>query len=98
MNDTDILYMSLLQSDEIKIKILKELKKSDNALTLNGIRKRIGAVNYVSVKRSCEFLELFGLIKVEQKFIENKKYNFIILSKKGQTLVEEIKNVSTNLK
>src|SRR3989344_8363711 len=98
MNCTNIFYMSLLQSDEIKIKILKELKKSDNALTLNGIRKRIGAVNYVSVKRSCEFLELFGFIKVEQKLIEKKKYNFITLTKKGKTSIDDIKNVPTNLK
>ena len=47
MNDDVILYMVLLQSDEMKVRILKELKKNDNALTLNGIRKRIGAVNYV---------------------------------------------------
>lgn len=98
MNEFNILYMGLLQSDEIKIKILNELKRSANALTLNGIRKRIGAVNYVSVKRSCEFLELFGLINVEQKFIENKKYNFITLTKKGRLLLEEMKNVSTSLK
>jgi len=98
MNDDVILYMVLLQSDEMKVRILKELKKNDNALTLNGIRKRIGAVNYVSVKRSCEFLELFGFIKVEQKLIEKKKYNFITLTKKGKTSVEDIQNVSTNLK
>jgi len=84
--------MSLLESDEIKINILKTLLKNNKELSLNGLRKRIGAVNYNSVKRNCEFLEKFGLIKIEQKIIENKKYNFITITDKGKETLEQIKN------
>ena len=70
-------YMSLLESDEIKINILKTLEKSNQELSLNGLRKRIGAVNYNSVKRNCEFLERMKLIDIEQKLVEGRKYNFI---------------------
>ena len=84
--------MSLLESDEIKINILKTLLKNNKELSLNGLRKRIGAVNYNSVKRNCEFLEKFGLINIEQKIIENKKYNFITITDKGKETLENIKN------
>ena len=84
--------MSLLESDEIKINILKVLLKNDSELSLNGLRKRIGAVNYNSVKRNCEFLEKFGLIIIEQKTIENRKYNFITISSKGKKIVDEFSN------
>ena len=88
-------YMGLLESDEIKINILKELNKTNNELSLNGLRKRIGAVNYNSVKRNCEFLEKFGLINIEQKTIENRIYNFITITKKGKETLEEIKKTKT---
>jgi len=84
--------MSLLESDEIKINILKALLKNNKELSLNGLRKRIGAVNYNSVKRNCEFLEKFGLINIEQKIIENKKYNFITITGKGKETLEQIGN------
>ena len=90
--------MSLLESDETKISILKTLLKNTKELSLNGLRKRIGAVNYTSVKRNCEFLEKFGLIKVEQKIIENKKYNFITITDKGKETLDQIKNSKSNLK
>src|SRR3989344_8606082 len=89
--------MSLLESDEIKINILKTLLKNNKELSLNGLRKRIGAVNYNSVKRNCEFLEKFGLIKIEQKIIENKKYNFITITDKGKETLEQVKNSKSNL-
>ena len=89
--------MSLLESDEVKINLLKALLKNNRELSLNGLRKRIGAVNYTSVKRNCEFLEKFGLIKVEQKIIENKKYNFITITDKGKETLDYIKNSKSNL-
>lgn len=85
--------MSLLESDELKINILKTLLKTNHELSLNGLRKRAGAVNYNSVKRNCEFLERFGLIKIEQKLIESKKYNFISITIKGKKIIDEFKNV-----
>ena len=88
--------MSLLESDEIKINILKTLLKNNKELSLNGLRKRIGAVNYNSVKRNCEFLEKFGLINIEQKIIENKKYNFITITDKGKETLDHVKNSKTS--
>lgn len=84
--------MSLLESDETKINILKTLLKNNKELSLNGLRKRIGAVNYNSVKRNCEFLEKFGLMKIEQKIIENRKYNFISITEKGKKSLQELGN------
>ena len=88
--------MSLLESDEVKINILKTLLKNNKELSLNGLRKRIGAVNYNSVKRNCEFLEKFGLINIEQKIIENKKYNFITITDKGKETLDHVKNSKTS--
>lgn len=90
--------MVLLQSDKIKLKILNTLYQSTNPITLNGLRKRIGAINYISVKRSCHFLELFGLIKVEEKPIEGRKYYFITITQRGSKILELTKNVATKLK
>ena len=84
--------MVLLESDEVKINILKTLLKDNSELSLNGLRKRIGAVNYNSVKRNCEFLEKFGLIKIEQKKIENRKYNFITITEKGVDILNKFNN------
>ena len=84
--------MVLLESDEVKINILKTLLKDNSELSLNGLRKRIGAVNYHSVKRNCEFLEKFGLIKIEQKKIENRKYNFITITEKGVDILNKFNN------
>lgn len=81
--------MVMLESDEIKINILKTLLKNNKELSLNGLRKRIGVVNYNSVKRNCEFLEKFGLIKIEQKIIENRKYNFISIAGEGKKLIND---------
>ena len=47
--------MSLLESDELKIKILKILSKSKNPTSLNGLRVDLGRVNYTSTQRNCEF-------------------------------------------
>jgi len=90
--------MSLLESDEIKINILKTLEKSSQELSLNGLRKRIGAVNYNSVKRNCEFLETMKFINIEQKLIEGRKYNFIKITAKGKKALGDMKDVSTKLK
>lgn len=84
--------MSLLESDETKIDILKTLLKNNKEISLNGLRKRIGAVNYNSVKRNCEFLQKFGLIKIEKKSLENKLFNFITITEKGKKSLQELGN------
>ncbi len=66
--------MELLKSDKIKIEILKVLSKSDDELSMNLLRKKIGLVNYNSLVRNCEFLYLIEFINIEVKTIENRKY------------------------
>lgn len=84
--------MVLLESDKIKLKILNSLLKNTNELSMNGLRKKIGAVNYNSVKRNCEFLEKFELIKIEQKNVEHKTYNFITITTKGVEMLNKFNN------
>lgn len=84
--------MALLESDETKINILRTLNKNSKEISLNGLRKRIGAVNYHSVKRNCEFLQQFGLIKIEKKKLENKLFNFITITEKGKKSLQELGN------
>lgn len=82
--------MVLLESDIIKIKILKKLEENNGDTSMNKLRQDIGLINFNSLKRGCEFLDLCNLIKIEIKTIENKKYNFISISKEGRNLLKVI--------
>ena len=76
--------MSLLESDKIKIKILFALNRADNELTINSLRNHVGLVNYNSLVRNCEFLELIGFITIDTKIIEDRKYFFVSITKSGE--------------
>lgn len=83
--------MTLLESDKIKIKILKALGKSNHELTMNMLRSNVGLVNYNSLTRNCEFLELINFIKVDTKVIENRKYHFVSITPSGKKHLEVIR-------
>lgn len=83
--------MTLLESDKIKIKILKALDKSNQELTMNLLRINVGLVNYNSLTRNCEFLELINFIKVDTKVIENRKYHFVSITQSGKKHLEIIR-------
>jgi hypothetical protein len=79
--------MSLLESDVIKINILRILNEVE-VLSMNGLRKKIGAVNYNSVYRNCEFLEMIEFISIEKKMLGSREYNFISITQKGKIVLE----------
>jgi predicted transcriptional regulator len=54
--------MDLLESDRIKLRIIRELAK-ENSRSISGLAKALG-VNYDSVRRSCTFLELIGIVEI----------------------------------
>ena len=83
--------MTLLESDKIKINILIALNKSDNELTMNLLRNNVGLVNYNSLVRNCEFLELINFINIDTKIIENRKYHFVSITESGIKHLEIIR-------
>lgn len=76
--------MTLLESDKIKINILLALNRVDTELTMNSLRNYAGLVNYNSLVRNCEFLELIGFITIDTKVIEKRKYFFVSITESGK--------------
>ena len=83
--------MTLLESDKIKIKILIALNNSEKELTMNLLRVNVGLVNYNSLVRNCEFLELINFINIDTKVIENRKYHFVSITNSGKEHLELIR-------
>ena len=83
--------MTLLESDKIKIKILFALNHADTELTMNSLRTHVGLVNYNSLVRNCEFLELIESISVDAKVIENRKYYFVSITESGKVHLKLIR-------
>lgn len=82
----------LLESDKLKIKILKNL--SDNKLhTLYALKKKTGS-SYDTLKPNCNFLEKIGVIEVtiipKEKTANNKEYKHISITSKGIKLIEKL--------
>lgn len=86
--------MTLLHSDIIKIDILKALNQEKCELSMNLLRKKVGLVNYNSLIRNCEFLELFGFINIEVKTIEDRSYYYVSITKSGIEQLNKIKRVN----
>ena len=82
--------MVLLDSDKIKIRILKVLNNSKTELSMNLLRKKVGLTNYKSLQRNCEFLVLINFVKIEKKSIENRTYNFITITDEGKNILKNI--------
>lgn len=83
--------MTILESDKIKIKILTALNDANNELTMNSLRVKTGLVNYNSLVRNCEFLELIEFIKIDKKIIEDRKYFYVSITKSGEQHLELIR-------
>ena len=84
--------MNLLECDGQKIKILEELYKLEKAISMNGLRLRVGKVNFTSIQRNCEFLRKCGLIEINKIQMEGeKKYNLISITKEGKKIYDTIK-------
>ena len=84
--------MTLLQSDIIKFKILKELYKQNKELTFYAMNKNI-RVKATSVISNCEFLKMFDFIKIRSELAPNgKTFRYISLTDKGRKHYEQIKD------
>ena len=83
--------MTILESDKIKIKVLFALNRADNELTMNSLRNHVGLVNYNSLVRNCEFLELINFIEIDTKIIEGRKYFYVSITESGKEHLELIR-------
>lgn len=83
--------MTILESDKIKIKVLFALNRADNELTMNSLRNHVGLVNYNSLVRNCEFLELINFIEIDTKIIEGRKYFYVSITESGKKHLELIR-------
>lgn len=95
--------MNLLESDKLKVRILRILIKNPEGLSLNSLKRKVGACNYRSVSRNSYFLELAGLVVVEELMeIERKdgvqKYRLIKISESGRKMVEGLGGFVENLR
>ena len=81
--------MALLESDKIKLNILKLLYEKE--MTLGGLRTEIGT-GFKTIIDNCEFLEKISFIKMEKKGVGEKgrKMTFIKLTEKGKEYQEKI--------
>ncbi len=83
------LQMKLLESDENKIRILKQLRGGKD-LTLNALRQEVGSVNFVSIKRACLFLKRVGLIEMESRRAGTREYIWVRLTEMGEGVTRKI--------
>lgn len=84
--------MDILESDKLKIKILNCLAVEEGELMLNSLKKKIGAANYKSVQRNCEFLGMLNLIKIKKQRISGVRHNIISITNVGKKVVENLVN------
>lgn len=84
---TDI--MVLLESDRIKLNILKLLKEKE--MTFGGLRTRTNT-GFKTIKNNCEFLEKIGFVKMEKKVVgdRGREITFIKLTEMGKEYQEKI--------
>lgn len=83
--------MDLLESDIIKINILKVLNNTQTDLTMNGLRKKVGSINYQTLIRNCKFLELLGLIVIESKIIDDRNIHMVKITENGKKFISNVK-------
>jgi len=89
--------MNILESDKLKIRILICLNKQEEAISLNSLKKQVRAINYRSVQRNCDFLNLTGLITIKKQRIADITYNMISISDNGRDMLERYDNISNLL-
>ena len=88
MTMTDM--MVLLESDKIKLNILKLLYEREE-MTLSGLKTAIHT-GHKTIVNNCEFLEKIDFIKMDKKSYGEKglKMTFIKLTEKGREYKEKI--------
>jgi DNA-binding HxlR family transcriptional regulator len=84
--------MNLLKSDRAKIEILRCLSKEGNYV--NDLKKKVGFVNYASLKRSIYFLSCIGLVSIEHHQRGSRKYNWVSITKLGREALDFLESSS----
>jgi len=77
--------MELLKSDEVKIAILQCLSKQGSYV--HDLKKKVGVVNYGSLKRSLLFLFSIGLVSIEEHKKGRRKYNWVTITELGRKAI-----------
>lgn len=85
--------MEMLESDKMKLRILEYLFNQEEAVSLNTLKKGAMAMNYRSVQRNCDFMDLMGLIKIEKKNIANVSVNLVTITSSGKKAVEKVRKI-----
>lgn len=82
--------MALLESDRIKLEILKLLFENQE-MTFGRLRAKTGT-GFKTIKNNCDFLERINLITIEKKKIgENEReLTFVKLTERGRELQERV--------
>lgn len=78
--------MKLLKSDKAKIEILRCLSKEGSYV--NDLKKKVGFVNYDSLRRSIFFLSCIGLVSIEHHQKGRRKYNWVSITKLGREALD----------
>lgn len=85
--------MPLLESDLIKLKILKALS-DDKAYTYYALRKKTN-FSYNTLKPNCAFLEIIGAISIlsisKEESATNTSYSSIRITNLGWLLLDSVK-------
>lgn len=82
--------MVLLESDRIKLDILKLLYE-DEEMTFGRLRSKTHT-GFKTIKKNCEFLEKVGIIIMERKVIGEKgrKLHFVKLTEEGKKIQQSL--------
>lgn len=89
-----VILEKLLQSDQLKIKILNVLSNG-KAYTFYALSKETGS-SYDTLKPNCEFLELIGFVQItkinKEESASNTPYTAIKITEKGTSFVKQQRN------
>lgn len=82
--------MKIVKSDQLKIKILKELAKAKSELSYYAIMKRL-KMNEIAFFPNCQFLECLELVAVRNLQIPNgRTYHYAAITQKGLAFLDKI--------
>jgi len=82
--------MEIIKSDQLKIKILKELAKAKGDLSYYAVMKRL-KMNDSVFFRNCRFLELLELVAVHDIRMPNgRAYHYVSITQQGRDFLERV--------
>lgn len=83
--------MKIVKSDQLKIKILKELAKAKKDLSYYAVMKQL-KMNDTVFFPNCRFLNWLELVTINYVRIPNNRvYHYVAITQKGRAFLERIK-------